>query len=74
MRRLQERFPYAVRLEWLPEGESARPEPRFAAPGRDDASIAEEFVLDCRGSSPTKTERALFDEAFVAVRELEARQ
>lgn len=74
MRRLQERFPHAVRLEWLPDGALARPEPRFAAHGRDDASVADEFVLDCRGSAPTDTERALFSEAFVAIRELEARQ
>jgi exonuclease SbcD len=74
MRRLQDRFPFAVRLEWLPDGAQARPEPRCAAHGRDDASVAEEFVLDCRGSAPTDAERALFSEAFVAVRELEARQ
>ena len=74
MRQLQERFPFAVRLDWLPAGAQARPEPRCAGHGRDDTSLAEEFVLDCRGSTPTDAERSLLSEAFVAVRELEARQ
>jgi exonuclease SbcD len=74
MRRLQERFPFTVRLDWLPDGADVRPAPRHPAHGRDDADLAEEFVLDCRGSAPSETERALFDEAFTAVRQLEARR
>lgn len=74
MRRLQERFPFTVRLDWLPGGAEVPPAPRYAAHGRDDAALAEEFLLDCRGSAPSDVERALFDEAFTAVRRLEARQ
>ncbi len=74
MRRLQERFPFTVRLDWLPDGEQLRPAPRGSAHGRDDATLAEDFVLDCRGSAPTDAERGLFAEAFEAVRQLEARQ
>ncbi|HJP74194.1 MAG TPA: exonuclease SbcCD subunit D [Pseudonocardiaceae bacterium] len=74
MRRLQERFPFTVRLDWLPNGAEAQPAPRYAAHGRNDAELAEEFVRDCRGSAPSEAERALFDEAFTAVRQLEARQ
>jgi exonuclease SbcD len=74
MRRLQERFPFTVRLDWLPDGEAQRPAPRYATHGRDDAAVAEEFVLDCRGSALADGERALFSEAFEAVRQLEARQ
>ncbi|HEY4022813.1 MAG TPA: exonuclease SbcCD subunit D [Pseudonocardiaceae bacterium] len=74
MRRLRERFPFAVRLDWLPDGVEARPASRGAEHGRDDAVLAEEFVVDCRGSAPSATERALFSQAFEAVRQLEARQ
>jgi exonuclease SbcD len=74
MRRLQERFPFTVRLDWLPGGAQERPAPRYAAHGRDDAALAQEFVLDCRGSAPSDGERTLFSEAFEAVRQLEARQ
>jgi exonuclease SbcD len=74
MRRLRERFPFAVRLDWLPDGVEARPASRAAEHGRDDAVLAEEFVLDCRGSAPSEAERTLFSQAFEAVRQLEARQ
>ncbi|HEV3360980.1 MAG TPA: exonuclease SbcCD subunit D [Pseudonocardiaceae bacterium] len=74
MRRLHERFPFTVRLDWLPDGESERPAPRYSTHGRDDAAVAEEFVLDCRGSTLAEGERGLFVEAFEAVRQLEARQ
>ena len=74
MRTLQKRFPYTVRLDWLPDGVETRPEPRFAAHGRDDAAVAGEFVLDCRGSAVNDAERELFAEAFTAVRQLEGRQ
>ncbi|HEX4221080.1 MAG TPA: exonuclease SbcCD subunit D [Pseudonocardiaceae bacterium] len=74
MRRLRERFPFAVRLDWLPGGVQAQPQSRAAAPGRNDAVLAQDFVLDCRGSAPSAAERGLFSQAFDAVRQLEARQ
>jgi exonuclease SbcD len=74
MRRLRERFAFAVRLDWLPDGVEVRPASRAATSGRDDAGLAEDFVLDCRGSTSSGAERALFSQAFDAVRQLEARQ
>ncbi len=76
MRRLQERFPFAVRLDWQPEGGADRPLPRYAkvGAGRGDAQVADDFVLDCRGSAPSTAERELLSEAFEAVRRVEAQR
>jgi DNA repair protein SbcD/Mre11 len=76
MRRLQERFPFAVRLDWLPDGAENRPAPRYATVGRgrDDAQVAGDFVFDCRGSVPNPAERVLLSEAFAAVDKAQALQ
>ncbi|HEX3780766.1 MAG TPA: exonuclease SbcCD subunit D [Pseudonocardiaceae bacterium] len=76
MRRLQERFPFAVRLDWQPDGGQDRPAPRYASAGhgRDDTQLAGDFVLDCRGSVPNPAERELLSEAFEAVRKAEAQR
>ncbi|MFC7343228.1 exonuclease SbcCD subunit D [Saccharopolyspora griseoalba] len=66
MRRLQERFPHAVHLEWKPaEGKATAPL-RYSAivRGRDDSALAARFVEDCRGARPNETERGLLDEAL----------
>src|SRR5690606_34902198 len=59
MRRLRERFPYAVHLDWEPEG---RKEPvlRYAEAvrGRSDVDIARGFLDDCRGAPPSEREDA----------------
>jgi exonuclease SbcD len=68
LRRLQERFPHAVHVEWRPEG--GRPEGMSYAErvrGRTDEEVACCFVEDCRGGEPNQRERALLQEAFAAV-------
>jgi exonuclease SbcD len=69
MRRLQERFPHAVHLEWKPDGGRATAPLRYAEAirGRDDLTLADGFLADCRGSEPTASERALLAEALRAV-------
>lgn len=76
MRRLQERFPHAVHLEWQPEGGRATAPLRYseAVRGRDDQTIAKGFVADCRGSDPTESERLLLQEALRAVDIAEVRR
>jgi exonuclease SbcD len=65
LRRLQERFPHAVHVEWRPEGGRAAAV-RFAVRGRSDEEIACCFVDDCRGERPNPREQALLREAFAA--------
>lgn len=66
MRRLRERFPYAVHLEWLPGGGDVRATLRYAdaVRGRSDREIVRGFLGDCRGAAPTPAEAALLDEAL----------
>ncbi|MGQ0838133.1 exonuclease SbcCD subunit D [Actinokineospora sp.] len=68
MRRLQERFPHAVHLQWRPAGGLDRPL-RYAdaVRGRDDDAVACCFVTETRGSAPTEAERGLLREALAAV-------
>ncbi|HWE90126.1 MAG TPA: exonuclease SbcCD subunit D [Pseudonocardiaceae bacterium] len=74
MRRLQERFPFAVRMEWQPEDGRAGEVLRYAerTRGRDDVELAGCFLADCRGGEPTGADRRLLHEAFAAVRVAEA--
>lgn len=75
MRRLQERFPHAVHLEWKPEHGRATAELRYseAVRGRDDQTLAEGFVADCRGAEPSDSERELLAEALRSVGSAEVR-
>ncbi|WIX82008.1 exonuclease SbcCD subunit D C-terminal domain-containing protein [Amycolatopsis carbonis] len=61
MRRLRERFPYAVHLDWEPEGGLAGAQLKYAdaVRGRTDIEIARSFLDDCRGAFPTETEERL---------------
>ncbi|MGW4486975.1 exonuclease SbcCD subunit D [Amycolatopsis sp. NPDC004368] len=61
MRRLRERFPYAVHLDWEPEGGLAGADLKYAdaVRGRTDIEIARSFLDDCRGALPTETEERL---------------
>lgn len=70
MRRLQRRFPHAVRMDWQPAGGRLADPLTFADSGmvRDDEDITCRFVADCRGADPIDAERALIAEAFAAVR------
>lgn len=66
MRKLRDRFPYAVHLDWEPEGRDGRDRASYSAAvrGRDDGEIAAEFLADCRGSDPSDSERALLAAAL----------
>ncbi|KAA2263221.1 exonuclease SbcCD subunit D [Solihabitans fulvus] len=66
LRRLQERFPFAVHLEWRPDGGRAGAGLRYAeaVKGRSDRAVAHNFVADCKGDEPSDGERSLLDEAF----------
>jgi DNA repair protein SbcD/Mre11 len=69
LRRLQERFPHAVHLDWRPASGSLAASMRYtsSARGRTDHEVASDFVEDCRGSSPSDGEQALLREALAAV-------
>jgi exonuclease SbcD len=73
MRRLIDRFPYALKLDWRPEGVDADA-PRFPATHTavSDADLIAGFVADLRGSSPTASEQALILQALAAASRAEA--
>ncbi|MEV6322623.1 exonuclease SbcCD subunit D [Nocardia sp. NPDC051787] len=65
MRKLRERFPYAVHVEWArPEG---NPELRYRerVHGRRDTEVARSFLTDVRGA-PTPSEMTWLDRALAA--------
>lgn len=66
MRRLRERFPYAVHLEWQPENGKATATLRYAEAvrGRSDAEITRNFLDDCRGAPPSEREERLLRKAL----------
>ncbi|WP_460437527.1 exonuclease SbcCD subunit D [Amycolatopsis stemonae] len=68
MRRLRERFRYAVHLEWEPEGGYAGAPLRYsdAVRGRSDIEISRGFLDDCRGAPPTESEEQLLFKALEA--------
>ncbi|HJQ48501.1 MAG TPA: exonuclease SbcCD subunit D [Amycolatopsis sp.] len=61
MRRLRERFPYAVHLDWQPADGTGTAALRYAEAvrGRSDGEIAQSFLSDCRGAPPTGGEQKL---------------
>jgi DNA repair protein SbcD/Mre11 len=69
LRRLQERFPHAVHLDWQPAGGPVAAAMRYSssARGRTDHEVSCDFVAACRGSSPNDAESALLREALAAV-------
>ena len=74
MRRLQERFPHAVALEWEPAGGRPAGEapPRVGTGERGDLTAATGFVEFVRNTPAEPGERALLEAAFGAVRAAEA--
>jgi exonuclease SbcD len=71
MRRLHQRFPFAVRLDWQPADAPAAP--RYpSTQGRTDQDVAAGFLAECRGCPPSPTEAALLADAFAAVGRWEA--
>lgn len=61
MRKLRDRFPHAVHLDWQPEGGFAGAELKYAEAvrGRSDIEIARNFLDDCRGAAPSESEERL---------------
>jgi len=61
MRRLRERFPHAVHLDWQPENGNTTAALRYvdAVRGRADSDIVRNFLDDCRGAPPSESEREL---------------
>ncbi|MFI9451791.1 exonuclease SbcCD subunit D [Amycolatopsis sp. NPDC052450] len=61
MRQLRERFPYAVHMDWQPEGghDGAALKYAEAVRGRSDVEITRSFLEDCRGSAPSASEERL---------------
>jgi exonuclease SbcD len=75
LRRLQTRFPYAVHMEWQPEGGRTGDALRYseAVRGRTDHEIACCFVEDARGE-PSEREQGWLAEALEAVYATEGRK
>ncbi len=72
MRRLRERFPFALTLGWEPEGAAARPVSFPAASAATpDEDIVEAFLVDCRGTGARPEERELIAAAVAGVRTTE---
>lgn len=65
MRRLRERFPHTVHLEWERPGGNPELRYRERVRGRDDAQIIRSFIDDVRGE-PTDDEMALVAQALSA--------
>lgn len=65
MRKLRERFPFAVHLDWQPAG-GGPSALRYAEAvrGRSDAEIAHNFLADCRGAPPNDRESDLLASAL----------
>ncbi|WP_410653620.1 exonuclease SbcCD subunit D [Amycolatopsis sp. cmx-4-54] len=61
MRKLRERFPYAVHMDWQPEGGHDGVALKYAEAvrGRSDVEITRSFLEDCRGSAPSEREERL---------------
>jgi exonuclease SbcD len=70
MRQLQQRFPFAARMEWQPEGGRLDGPLNYpdVARARNDDDLAGSFIEESRGSAPTDAERVLIAEAFSEVR------
>jgi exonuclease SbcD len=74
IRKLRERFAYAVHLDWQPEGGGAGATLRYAEAvrGRSDIEIARSFLNDCRGALPNDRETGLIRKALVAAGRVDA--
>ena len=66
MRRLRERFPFAVHVQWERPHSGSGVDYRSRVRGRTDAEIVASFIEDVR-DEPTKGERVLLERALRAV-------
>lgn len=77
MRRLKEKFPYAVTLSWEPPAATSDADGFTAgivsAVGRSDPQLIEQFLLDCRGAGPSESERVLIAKGMALARTAAAR-
>ena len=74
MERLRARFPHILTLEFKPEGVIADSRSYGQkVSGRDDLTVAAEFVRHVRNTDATGTERDLLEAAFTAARDSGAR-
>ena len=70
MDRLRRRFPHVLTLEFKPEGVAADQRSyRERVKGRDDLTVAAEFVRHVRNTDATPFEHALLADAFTAARD-----
>lgn len=70
MDRLRKRFPHILTLEFKPEGVTSDSRSyRDRVRGRDDLTIAAEFVSHVRGAAASEAEHDLLKAAFEAIRE-----
>jgi exonuclease SbcD len=70
MDRLRRRFPHILTLEFRPEGVTAdRRSYRERISGRDDLTIAAEFVRHVRNTDASQPERELLEAAFASARD-----
>lgn len=67
LRRLRERFPHAVHVEWTRPEANSQMRYRERVHGRRDSEIAHSFLSDVRGE-PTAGEMALIEQALSAAR------
>lgn len=67
LRRLRERFPHAVHVEWTRPEANSQLRYRERVHGRRDSEIAHSFLSDVRGE-PTAGEMALIEQALSAAR------
>jgi len=73
MRKLRERFPFAVHLDWQPPGGTTG-SLRYAEAvrGRSDREVAENFLADTRGAPPNRREADLLSDAVESAAKAEA--
>lgn len=74
MRRLQERYPYAVTMQWEPEGVAARGGSTYSArvaASAGDLELATGFVEHVRGTAADPDEVAVLSRALEATRPVE---
>ena len=73
MDRLRRRFPHVLTLEFRPEGVTADSAATVTGSGRDDLTIAAEFVRHVRNTEASPREHELLAAAFTAARDTRQR-
>lgn len=72
MRRLKEKFPFAVTLSWDPPAGTSDPDSWTAGTvstvGSSDPQLIDQFLLDCRGAGPSESEDVLIGQGLALAR------